>query len=37
MFLCLPRGAVDLDGRIEPGDMLLQVCHLSDLNADHSF
>ena len=26
MFLCLHRGAVDLDGRIEPGDMLLQVC-----------
>jgi len=26
VFLCLLRGAVDLDGRIEPGDMLLQVC-----------
>ena len=26
MFLCILRGAVDLDGRIEPGDMLLQVC-----------
>ena len=25
MFLCVRRGAVDLDGRIEPGDMLLQV------------
>lgn len=25
-LVCLHRGAVDLDGRIEPGDMLLQVC-----------
>ena len=24
-FMCTCRGAVDLDGRIEPGDMLLQV------------